>query len=99
MHGRRRAPGGRLLHDIAEVHDRYPVAHGSHRAEVVGDEEVHQAQLGSETVQQREDLDACQRVQRGGRLIKDEQRWRRDQCARDTDALLLPATELVGVIA
>ena len=81
----------------AEVHHRRRARRGGGRAEVVRDEQVGEAVLALQVAQQPEHLACDRHVERGRRLVADDQaRPRRDR-ARDRDALLLAARELLRV--
>ena len=83
------------LADLAEVHDGDPVADVLHHREVVGDEDQRQAVARLHVLEQVEDLRLHRHVERGDRLVADDQlRLGRDR-AGDRDALALAAGELV----
>src|SRR4051812_44525549 len=83
------------LDDLAEVHHRDAVADVPHDAEVVGDEDDRQAELGLQLLEQVDDLRLDRDVERGDRLVGDDElRLQRDR-ARHADALALAAGELV----
>ena len=63
--------GGPLLDDLAVVHDRDPVGDVADDADVVGDEEVGEAELVLEVVEQVDDLRLDRDVERGDRLVGD----------------------------
>ena len=85
------------LDDLAEVHHRDAVAHVAHDREVVGDEDQRQAEVALEVAQQVEDLRLDRHVERGDRLVGDDQLRLERERARDADALALAAGELVRV--
>src|SRR5713226_4852044 len=87
----------RDLDDLAEVHDRHPVADVAHHGEVVGDEEIRELELVLQVLEQVHDLGLNRYVQRGDGLVGDDQAWGQDQGAGDPDALPLPARELVRI--
>src|SRR5437762_2844250 len=83
------------LDDPAEVHHRDRVAHVGDRGEVVGDEEIREAELRLEVPQEVQDLGADRDVERRHGLVEhDELRGERER-ARDRDPLPLAARELV----
>ncbi len=88
---------GALLHDLAQVHDRDPVGRVVHHGQVVGDEQVGQAVLLLEVLEQVDDLRLHGDVQRGDRLVEHQQLRLHRQRPGDADALPLPAGELVRV--
>src|SRR6516162_4465967 len=83
------------LDDLAQVHDDDHVAHMRNGCEIVGDEQVGQAQLSLQIPQQVEDLGTDRHVKRGHGLVEHDKLRRQCQSARDGDALPLPARELV----
>ena len=83
------------LDDLAEVHHGDLVAHMRDRGEVVGDEEVGDAELGLQVAQQVEDLRADRDVERRDRLVEHDELRRQRQRPGDGDALALAARELV----
>ena len=90
---------GRVLDDVAGVHDGDRVAVLRHDAEVVRDEDHRHAELVLELGEQREDLILDRDVERGRRLVGEQQpRPARDR-DRDHHALAHAAGELVRVRA
>ena len=87
------------LGDPAEVHDRDPVADVLDDAHVVGDEHVGQPELALELLQQVQDLRLDRDVERGDRLVADDEVRLEDERPGDADALALAAGELVRVAA
>ena len=65
---------------------------------LVGDDEDGDAELVADAADELEDLARGGRVERGGRLVAQQNRGVRGERAGDADALLLPARELRGVI-
>ena len=90
------ARGGVLDH-LTGVHDRDLVRHARHHAEVVADVEgrrvVPLLELGDQVEDRRFDGD----VQRGGRLVHDQERRVVQHGHGDQHTLLLPARQLEGV--
>ena len=86
-----------LLDDLAGVHDRDAVGHLVDHAEVVRDEQHRRAGLGAEVAQQLQDLRADGGIERGGRLVGDQQARAHGHGHGDHDALLEPAGELVRI--
>ena len=68
-----------------------------HDAQVVRDEQVGQAELLLQVLQQVDDLGLDGDVQRGYSLVADHQLRAQDQGAGDADPLALPARECVGI--
>ena len=89
--------GGARLDDLAEVHDRDPVADVAHDGEVVGDEHERQIELGAESIEELDDLGLDADVERRHRFVEHEQVGGDRECSGDADALALPAGELVRI--
>ncbi len=85
---------GAELHHAPEVEHHDPVGEVADDAEVVGDEEVRHALLGLEVDQQVEDRRLHGHVERGRRLVADDDARVARKRAPDRDALLEPAREL-----
>ena len=65
--------------------------------QVVGDEHVGEAELVLQVLEQVDDLGLDRHVERGDRLVADDQLRPQRDGAGDADALALAAGELVGV--
>ena len=91
-----RLPVGQL-HDPAQVHHGHAVGDVPHDREVVGDEEIGQAELRLEVLQEVDDLGLDRDVERRDGLVADDQRGLHGEGARDAHALPLAARELVRV--
>ena len=89
--------GGAGLDDAAEVHHRDPVGDVPRQAEVVGDDQHAEAEVAAQGEQQRQDLAPDGGVERGDRLVGDQQLGRHRQRAGDQHPLPLPARQLVRV--
>ena len=85
------------LGDAPEVHDRDAVADVLDDAHVVGDEDVRQPEFALEVLEQVQDLGLDGDVERGDRLVADDEVRLEDERAGDPDPLALAARELVGV--
>src|SRR5581483_1991656 len=83
------------LDRAAEVHDHHAIRDVPHDVQVVGDEDVGEAELALQVLQQVEDLRLHGDVERGHRLVADDQLRVDRERARDADALALAAGELV----
>ncbi len=83
--------------DLAEIHDRDAVADVLDDGEVVRDEEVGEAEFVLQIAQQIDHLRLHRDVERGDRLVADDEA--RVQCERagDADALALTAGKFVRV--
>ena len=86
-----------LLDDLAEIHDRDAVGGVVHDGQVVRHEEVGQAVLLLEVLEQVHDLGLHRDVQGGDRFVEHEQLRIDRQGPGDADALALPAGQLVGI--
>ena len=85
------------LHDAAEIHHRDAVRDVTHDREIVRDEEVGEAELGLQVLEQVDDLRLDRDVERGDRLVADEKARPKGKRPRDADALALTAGEFVRV--
>ena len=85
------------LDDPAGVHHHHPVADVSQHRQVVADDHQPDAQLADQLGEQVEDLRLHHHVERGGRLVGDDQPRLAGQRHRDHHALSLPAGQLVRV--
>ncbi len=86
-----------LLLDLAALHHHHVVGDLAHHAEVVGDEEQRHVVLFLQAREQVEDLLLDGDVERGGRLVGDQELGLAGDRHRDHDALLLAARQLVRV--
>ena len=91
-------PGLGGLHDPARVHDRHPVRAAGDDAQVVGDQDDRHAQPLPQVVDELQDLLLDGHVERGGRLVGDQQLGLAGQRHRDHHALPHAAGELVRVL-
>ena len=91
------ALGGAGFDELAVLHHRDLVRQVLDDAEVVRDEEIGDAELLLQLLQQVEDLRLHRDVERRGRLVADDQPRLDRQRARDGDALALAAGELVRI--
>ena len=87
--------GGGQLDDLAGVHDRDPVAQPGDHAEVVGDQQHDEPEPLLEVGDQVEDLRLDGDVERGGRLVGDQQLRFAGERHRDQHALAHAARHLV----
>ncbi|CPN80989.1 Uncharacterised protein [Bordetella pertussis] len=85
-----------LLHAPA-VHDRHARAHALDQPDVVADEDHAQAALHPQLIQQVQDAGFDRDVERGGRLVEQQQVGRAGQRRGDHDALLHAAGQLVRI--
>src|SRR5689334_5805679 len=84
----------RQLHHLPEVHHEHTVGNVSNDSEVVGDEEICQAELVLEILKQVEDLRLHRDIERGHGLVADDQLRAEGEGARDPDPLSLSTREL-----
>src|SRR5947209_18752084 len=77
----------------------YTTLFRSDHREIVGDEDVGQAELLLEILEQVDDLRLDRHVECGYRLVAYDELRRHRERARDADALALAAAELVGISA
>src|SRR6185437_5806214 len=83
--------------DLARVHDGEPVAGVGEYRQVVADHDQPDAVVPDQSADQVEYLSLDHDVERGRRLVGDDQVRSAGQRHRDHDALLLPARQLVRV--
>ena len=89
----------RALDDLAGVHHHHPVGARGDHAEVVRDQDHRHLQVAAQAVDQVEDLRLDRHVERGRRLVGDQQLRRAGERHRDHHALAQAAGELVRVVA
>ena len=87
------------LDDLPAVHDRDAVGEPPHDGQVVGDEDVREAELSLQAVEQVDDLGLDGDVERRDRLVADQDLGPDGERAGDHHALALTAGELVRVAA
>ena len=85
------------LDDLPEIHDGDPRRDVANHREVVGDEEVGEAELVLELLEQVDDLRLNRDVERRHRLVADEKLGVQRERTSEPDALALPTGELVRV--
>ena len=90
--------GAAGLDEHAGVHDVDALAHAGDDAEVVRDHDQRRVALGDEALQQLEDLRLDRHVERGRRLVGDQQLRLAGERHRDHRPLAHPARELVRVV-
>ena len=89
--------GGRLLHQMAQIHHAHAVGDVAHHAHVVSDEQVGQPALILQILQQVDDLGLYGHIQGGNGLVAHHHLGVKDEGAGQADALALSAAELVGI--
>ena len=90
------ALSGASFDHVALLHDHHVVCHGLDHVEVVGDQQHGHVPLPLFLAQQFEDLRLHCHVERGGRLVRDQQVRLIGQRHGNHHALALSAAELVG---
>jgi hypothetical protein len=96
---REQPPHRRLLDDPAGVHDGDAIGHLGDDAEVVRDEQQREPEAVAQLAQQVEDLRLDRHVERGRRLVGDDERGPAGERDGDQRALPHAAGELVRVLA
>ena len=86
-----------VLHQIAQVHNADSVGDMLDDGQIVGDEKIRQVALFLQGFQQVDDLRLNGDVQRGDRLIADDELGVQGQRTGNADTLALAAGELVRV--
>ena len=89
----------RLLDDLARVHHRHLMCDARHHAKVVRDQQHRQPQIALQLGKQAQDLRLHRDVERGGRLVGDQQLRLAQQRHGDHHALAQPAGQLVRELA
>ena len=87
----------RKLDDLAEVHHRDPVGDVADHAQIMGDEEVGEAEALLQLLQQVHHLRLDRDIERRDRLVADDELGVERERPGDADALALTAGELVRV--
>src|SRR5699024_9647699 len=85
------------LDDLAEIHHGDPYGDVSNDRKVVGDEEIGQPELVLQILEQVDDLRLNRDIERGNRLVADDEIRICGERAGDADTLSLTAGELVRV--
>lgn len=88
---------GAFFDDLTFVHHRDALADMLDDRHVVGDEEVGQSELFLKVHEQVDDLRLDRHIERGGRLITDDELGFEREGASDPDALTLTTRELVRI--
>ncbi len=95
--GREHALGGGVLDDPPRIHHGDLVGHLRDHAEIVGDQHERHPPFALQAREQREHLRLHGHVERGRRLVGDQQLGVARERHRDHRALALPARELVRI--
>ena len=86
------------LHDPSGVHHGQPIGEPGNDAKVVRDHQDGHIQVGTEAAEEIENLGTDRDVERGRRLVRDQERWLAGQGHRDHRPLPHAAAELVWVV-
>ncbi len=86
---------GANLDDSAEIHDPDPIAHGGDHTQVMGDEQIGEADLGLKSGQQVEDVGLDRHVEGGHHLVAQEQLRIDRHGPGDVDPLSLASRQFV----
>src|SRR5690625_3406037 len=86
-----------VFDDPAEIHHGHEVGYLADDGEIVGDEEIGQAEAVAQVLEQVDDTGLNGHVEGGDRLIEDQQLWVRHQRPGDADPLPLTSGELVRI--
>ena len=93
------ASTGADLDHLAQIHDEHAIGDVLHHVQIVADEDVGEAQVALQLAEQIEHLRLHRLVERGHRLVQDDDARIERQGAGDVDALPLPARQLVRIAA
>ena len=85
--------------DLAAIHHHHVVGDVGDHPEIVGDHQQRHAQLGLQVLHEAQDLGLDGDVERGGRLVGDQQRRPADQRHRDHRPLAQAARQLERISA
>ena len=87
---------GTLFHDLTRVHDQHPFAHMTNDEEIMRDEKQREVDVLLELSQHAQVARLGGDVERGRRLVGDEQARLAGERDRAAGALPHPAAELMG---
>src|SRR2546427_4765208 len=87
----------RDFYDLAEIHDRYPVADMLNHSEIVRDEEIGELHLLLKLLEQIDNLGLNGDIQGRDGLVRDDKPGTHGQGTGNTDPLPLAAAELMGI--
>ena len=86
-----------LFDNLSRIHQRNPMSHVCHHAQIVGDQQQTQLALALQVLEQVQHLLLNRHIKCRGGLIGDQKVGFSGQCHRDHHALLLAATHLEWV--
>ena len=95
---REQLPRRCLLHDLSGVHDDHAVGAAGHDPEVVSDQHDRHAELALQSVEQLQDLCLDRDVERGRRLVGDQELGTANECHGDHHPLAHATAHLVGIV-
>src|SRR5687768_6164808 len=85
------------LDELAEIHHCNAIAYVFDDAEVMGDEQIREAELFLEILEQVQHLCLHTHIERGNGFVADDEVRLDRKRACDADALALPAAELMRI--
>ena len=88
---------GALLDDLAVLHHAKPIGDPAHDAEVMGDEQQRHAEPLLDVLEKLDDLRLHRDIERGGRLVGDQEVGLIGERHGDHDALALAAGQLMRI--
>ena len=87
----------RRLYDFPSIHDIHQIADLRHNAQIVGNQENGGASLLLEAAHELQNLRLNGHIQRGSRLVGNNQIWLTDHGGADHHPLTQAAAELMGI--
>ena len=87
----------RVFYHAAQIHHADRIGDMFHNRKIMGDKQVGQSKLLLELPEQVDDLRLDRHIQRGNRLVADNEIRSKRQRPGDADSLPLPARELMGI--
>ena len=88
---------GRKLDDAAEIHDCDALAQMPHHRQIVSDKQIGQAEPLAEILQEVDDLSLDRNIERGDRLVTDDEFRLQGEGTGDPDPLALAAGHFMRV--
>ena len=85
------------FHDPPQVHHRHAVGKMLHHCEVVRDKQITELQFALQVLKEIENLRLDRDIERGDRLIADDELGLKGECPGDADALPLAAGEFMRI--
>ena len=87
---------GSVLHKVSQIHNANRIGNMLHHAQIVGNKQVSQLILLLQIFQKIDDLRLNAHVERGDRLVADDETGRNNERSCNTDSLALPGGECLG---